>query len=312
MHTRVRIFENKFVIFVLVFLASVSASLSSLALSKTLYRGTSVGGYLSVYFLSGFLISSFLNGMVFSHIPMNCPMTLLGIAVGFLISILMFVMGKALQNGPSGLTFSFQNSGAILSPLLLAFIFKKPFGFSLSFENCIGMILVILGLFWAAVGHAKMSVRKTWIAYALVTFIVQGLILSIFQWRCLLFQEDLPAHVLIPFSCPSSADLWFMPALFFSAWVCQALCFSYSERRLPSFPEIVGGSFGGIANGLSTFLLLKATRFASLEEKTMLFPFFTVIVVLLCNLYGRIFFHEKIKWKANALAVLGIFIGTAF
>lgn len=296
----------------LVFLASVFASLSSLALSKTLYRGASVGGYLFFYFLSGFLISSLLNGIFFSHIPPSFPMISLGLAVGFLISLLMFAMGKALQNGPSGLTFSFQNSGAVLPPLLLAFIFNKSFGFSLSLVNLIGMALVILGLFWAAFGHAKIFIRKTWIVYALLTFIVQGLILSIFQWRCLLFQEGLPNHILIPFSCPSSADLWFMPALFFSAWIYQALRFSYSEKRLPQFPEIIGGSLGGIANGLSTFLLLKVTRFASMDEKTMLFPLFTVAVVLLCNLYGRVFYQEKILWKANVLAALGIFIGTAF
>jgi hypothetical protein len=300
------------VVFFLVFFASVSASFSSLALSKTLYRGASAGGYLFFYFLSGFLISSFFNGIVFSHIPMNFNMTCLGIAVGLLIPVLMFAIGKALQTGPSGLTFSFQNSGAILPPLLLAFCFNKSFGFFLSFENLIGMILVILGLFWAAVGHAKVSVRKIWIVYALLAFIVQGLILTIFQWRCLLFQEDLPSHALIPFSCPSNADLWFMPALFFSAWIYQALRFSYSEKRLPRFPEIIGGSLGGIANGLSTFLLLKATYLASIEEKTMLFPFFTVMVVLFCNLSGRIFYQEKIPWKANALAALGILIGTAF
>lgn len=242
---------------------------------------------------------------------MSFPIVLVGFSVGLLISLLMFIIGKALQHGPSGLTFSFQNSGAILPPLLLATIFNKPFGFSISFGNLLGMIFVISGLFCATIGQSKVSVRKTWVAYALLTFIAQGLILSIFQWRCLLIQEGLPTHVLIPFSCPSSADLWFMPALFFSSWLCQVLCFSCSERRLPYISEITYGSLGGIFNGLSTFFLLKATNVASIEEKAMLFPLFTVIVVLLCNLYGRLFYNETISWKANALAILGIIIGTA-
>lgn len=239
-------------------------------------------------------------------------MSAIGIVVGLLISALMFAIGKALQRGPSGLTFSFQNSGAILPPLLLSAIFHKPFGFSLSFGNCIGIVLVVLGLFWAAWGHSKSSIRKTWIAYAILTFILQGLILSIFQWRCFFMQEGLPSHRLIPFSCTPNADLWFMPALFFSSWIYQLICFSYSEKRLPYFVEFIGGGLGGIANGLSTFFLLRATSIASMEEKIMLFPLFTVVVVLLCNLYGRMFYQEKVLWKANTLSVLGIFLGTAF
>ena len=238
-------------------------------------------------------------------------MIFIGASAGLLISLLMFTMGKALQNGPSGLTFSFQNSGAILPPLLLALIFSKPFGFSLSLGNLAGMILVIAGLFWSAIGESKVALRKTWVAYALLTFVVQGLILSIFQWRCLLIQEGLPTHKLIPFSCPSSSDQWFMPALFFASAIYQALYFCVAERRLPRRIEIFGGSWGGVANGLSTFFILKATRVASLDEKVMLFPLFTVMVVLLCNVYGKMFYHEKISWRANALAALGIFIGTA-
>jgi hypothetical protein len=125
-------------------------------------------------------------------------------------------------------------------------------------------------------------------------------------------QEVLPSHILIPFSCPPDADKWFMPALFFFAWVYQAIHFCCAEKRLPRAPEIVGGSLGGIANGISTFFLLQATIVASQTEKIMLFPMFTVVIIVLCNLYGKLFYKETIPWKANALAALGIFIGTIF
>lgn len=295
-----------------IFLGSISASFSSLALSKSLHHGASIRGYLSSYFLVSFLISSLLNGIFSFNISFNVPMSLLGLVVSFLIMGLMFWMGKAIQKGPSGLTFAFQNSGAILPPLLMALIFKEPFGFSLTIGNLIGIGLVTLGLFWAAIGTSKISLRKEWLWYALLIFFVQGLILTIFQYRCLLIQEGLPSHFLIPFSCSQEADLWFMPVIFFSAWVCQVFNFSFSEKRLPKMSEMIGGSLGGLANGLSTFFLLRATLVATPVEKAMLFPLFTVLVILLCNLYGKLMYKEIIPWKAHAFAMLGIFIGMSF
>ncbi|HXW60254.1 MAG TPA: hypothetical protein VEK06_01830, partial [Myxococcota bacterium] len=127
--------------FFFVLLAGGAASLASLALSKTLYRGATTSGYLLFHFFIGFLFTALLNGVFFSAIPFNWRVALVGCAVGLLTSVMMFMMGKALRNGPSGLTFAFQNSGAILPPLLLAFIFSKPFGFTLSAGNLVGMAL---------------------------------------------------------------------------------------------------------------------------------------------------------------------------
>jgi hypothetical protein len=296
--------------FLFTLLASSAASLSSLALSKTLRRGVSLTGYLFFYFLTGLVISICLNGILLSPPPFSFPMALFGSAVGLLVALLMSLMGKALQHGPSGLTFAFQNSGAVFPPLLLAILFSKPFGFTLSAGNLIGMGLVLAGLFYAAFGRSTTPLTKKWVIYASLALVMQSAILSSFQWRCLLIQEDLPRHLLIPCVCPECADLWFMPALFFAAWIYQAVCFIFMQRRRPHLGEIVGGGLGGVANGLSTFFLLRATVTASEAERAMLFPLFTVVVILLCNLYGMLFYREKIPWKANAIAALGICIGT--
>lgn len=299
--------------FCFVLLASLCASGSSLAFSQTVRRGGSSGGYLVNYFLICFLVAFFLNGIPFSAPHFSLPMSLVGAGVGVLIAALMFSLGRALQKGPSGMTFAFQNCGAVVPPLLLAVIFSKPFGFSLSWGNLVGMALVVTALVYASLGSSKSSTtQKSWILYALGAFVAQGLILSIFQWRCLLWEKGVPDHSLIPFFCTPEADLWFMPALFLCAWIYQALTFFYRERRLPNLVECVGGGLGGVANGLSTFFILKATSLATDTEKMMLFPIFTVTIILLCNLFGKFFYQEKISWKANALAVAGIVIGTAF
>ncbi len=154
----------------------------------------------------------------------------------------------------------------------MALIFSKPFGFDLTFTHLLGMGLVILGLFLAALGSSKVKPNRTWLGYALLALLLQGIILSLFQWRCLLIQIGLPSHPFIPFSCPPEADLWFMPSLFLFAAIYQVLYFFCSEKRLPTKIETIGGSIGGIMNGLSTFFLLKATASASLNEKMMLFP----------------------------------------
>ncbi len=299
--------------FLFVFLAGLCASISSLMMRRTLSsRHGTAGGYLSFYFLVSFLCAATLNSLFTFKQPWSPTMTLLGGLTGLLVIALMITMGLALGTGPSGLTFAFQNSGSILPPLLMALLFKSAFGFSISLGNIIGMLLVIGGLFWAARTKKTGVISKRWLTFALLTFFCQAIILSIFQWRCLLIEDNLPSHPLIPFRCLQSEDLWFMPAMFFSAWCFQLIYFFYSERRLLYKAEWIGGGVGGIANGLSTCFLLMATRMANSQEKVMLFPLFAVLVILLCNLYGRIIYRESVNWAANACCTAGIFVGTLF
>lgn len=298
----------------LILVAALNASLSGLMMRRTLGKeGSSVNGYLTFYFLISCLFASLLNSILSTRQPLSLSMISLGGITGLLVVALMVTMGFALEKGPSGLTFAFQNSGSIVPPLLMALIFKGSFGFSLSLGNIGGMILVIAGLFWAARnGKSAERLSSNWIIYALLTFLCQATILTIFQWRCLLIESDLPSHPLIPFHCRPQEENWFMPAMFLSALLFQGFYFFFIERRIFTKQELIGGSLGGIANGLSTFFLLLAIRIATPVEKAMLFPLFAVLVILLCNIYGRAFYKETVNWKANACCILGIVVGTLF
>lgn len=297
--------------FLWVALAAAAASVSSFAVAQSLRKGASIRGYLLIYFFICFLVACGINGLfTFQH--SFCPsVCVLGSMAGFSSVGLMILLGKALHKGPPGLTLAFLNSSSIVPPILMALIFKAPFGFTLTLGNLFGMVLVILGLFWAAKRSSQEPFPKKWLFYTLFAFGFQVLMLTLFQWRSLFIKEDLGSHLLIPFHCTAEDDLWFMPSMFFVAFLFQ-LAFFLSEKRFPKMVEIKGGLVGGIANALSTFFLLTATTLAVAYEKTMLFPLFTVLVILLCNLCSRILYKEAVHWKANACCALGIFIGLLF
>lgn len=42
----------------------------------------------------------------------------------------------------------------------------------------------------------------------------------------------------------------------------------------------------------------------------MIFPIFSVTIILFCNLWGQWLYKEKVNWFANACCIGGILIGT--
>jgi zinc transporter ZupT len=116
--------------------------------------------------------------------------------------------------------------------------------------------------------------------------------------------------LLIAFESDDAKNQWFLPMLFFAAFLVQLVHLLRTEKKCPSHAEITCGFLGGIANGAATFFLMLSTEFANAIEHPMIFPVFAVLVVVLCNLWGQWFYKEKVNWKANLLCVVGLFIGT--
>ncbi len=61
---------------------------------------------------------------------------------------MMWVMGKALEQGPPGLTVAAMNSAAVVPAILMALLFGATYGATYSLANGIGSVLVVIGLFW--------------------------------------------------------------------------------------------------------------------------------------------------------------------
>lgn len=289
-------------------LASICASLSSLFFRKNSdIPISSPTGYLVLFYFSSFILSIFIFSDVLKG---NVSYTFLGIGatVGTLSSMLMFFTSRALTSGPAGLTFAFQNASAIFPGLILFLFLGTDYGFSFSYFQLTGIILVLLGLFWGAKKESAKQPKGNlkWITYALTCFIIQILALTCIQGRCVLFDiTQIGAFSNLSFT--EADDIWFMPGLFGTSSLIQTVLF-LTERRKLLIKESLYGFAGGIANFSSTGLLLLATKYALPHEKIILFPMFAVATMILCNLWANRLYKENFNFPTNIFCSCGIFM----
>ena len=289
------------------------------AFSNLFFRKNSVGkgerdnstAYLMVFYLFSFSMSIVLYPKIWVQ-PFNLTMFSIGCFVGLFNVALMILTAKALQTGPSGLTFAFQNTSSVFPGLLLFALFGKEFGFTWTYGQIVGIGLVFYGLY---LGTKKDKPGKddqisgTWIKYAIGCILVQIMALSLIQGRCILFDCADKDHFLSRFALSQSDDVWFMPGLFGTAFLVQFFSF-LKEKRLPPTSCLYYGSLGGLANFSSTVLLMLATKYALPFEKGLLFPCSAVATTLFCNLWANKLYKEEFNVAANATCVLGILVGS--
>lgn len=285
------------------FLASGCASFANFFFRKNSVSTFAVNTnfYLFIYFVFSFFISIAIHPEIIFY-PPNLMMTATGVIVGLLNIGLMLVTARALQLGPAGLTFAFQNASAIFPGVLLFLLFGTSFGFSVNLAQIAGLLLVLFGLYWGCRNEKQDGLSLKWLKYALGCFAIQVFALSLIQARCLLFECS-------QFSVNPSDDRWFMPAQFFTAAFFQGfIC--WLEKKKVGKMEAVFGLCGGVANGAATCCLLLATKNALPFEKTILFPCFSVSTIILCNLWASKFYGEKFNLLTNIICTLGIVISS--
>lgn len=268
---------------------------------------TSPSGYLVLFYLLS-LVFCFLFYPI-GEISVNFIILSIGISVGILNSILMLLTSQALKQGPAGLTFAFQNASAIFPGLLLFLFLGSDFGFSCSYLQLAGMMLVLFGLFLGAKreSNSPSKASSKWLKYALACFIIQIAALTLIQARCILFDCDQTSGFLANFTVSEHDDVWFMPGQFGASLLMQIGAFLREKRKF-ELREVFLGSLGGVANFSSTSLLLLATKFALPFEKGILFPCFAVATMILCNIWANKLYHENFNAGTNALCSFGIFM----
>jgi hypothetical protein len=294
------------------------AALANFFFRRNLDKGGNSSAFLSLYFSASLILSFAFNHAVLVT-RFSPVMALLGCFAGFLNFMMLTFTAKSFELGPPGLTLTFQNASCIFPGLLLCLLFGPAFGFFLTPWLIVGFILIVFGLYLSSRTYGKLneeaaSVRsKTnfnlWLLFVIFVMLLQGLILTLFQWRVLLFNCDGNAHWLIPWSCLAEEDVWFIPAFFTVPALCQIFLFWRNERRKFSFTEMIYGSTSGGLNCVCTVLLLLATKTAGTLKKEMLFPLFTVSVILLCNIWGMKIYKEKVNWIGIILCIIGVLIG---
>jgi hypothetical protein len=294
------------------FLASGCAALSNLFFRKNARGSTDVDsstGYAVLFYFFSWMASLIFYPEIWK-VNINVVTLAIGCCEGFLNVILMLVMSKALNQGPAGLTFAFQNASAVFPGILLFVCFGPKFGFACSSLQLIGLTLVLIGLFLGAKNESTKDSKASfkWLKYALACFVIQALALTLIQGRCILFDCSRTELIPLSFRVKAAEDAWFMPAQFGTAFLLQALIF-FREKRKLHITEMTYGVLGGLTNFGSTRLLLLATTLALPFEKGILFPCFAVSTIILCNIWANRLYNEDFNIKANSLCALGTFVG---
>lgn len=270
----------------------------------------STKGYLSLAFFSAFFLMIFLNPIRTGNYSFNLSICLLGFFAGAVLSFTLLSLGLALKKGPSGLSFAAMNSSSIIPAIIMAALFGAALGHSYTFYHGIGSLLVLLGLFWAGKNTSDLNNARQWMYFISLAFVLHVVFLLIMQWRVLLISSSELSPYYRLMSMTEAKSEWFMPMIYLGAFLFQIILFTVFEKRTFTQTEITYGLSGGLFNGSSTFFLIQATEYCTSIESYMIFPIFSVLIIIFCNLWGSYLYKEKINWKASQICMAGLIIGT--
>jgi drug/metabolite transporter (DMT)-like permease len=291
----------------LMIIASLFVAASNYCMRRSIDAGGSSKAFLMIQLSLVFLVAILLNPVRTGEYELSTCMISFGLAAGIILAIMMICLGKSLETGPPGLTFAALNASTVMPMLFMVFLFGAPFGYAYTFFNGLGSLLVVLGLFWAGWGARG---KKNWVAFVVGAFFLHTLFLIVMQWRALFINFPGENGLFLNFDVSDAKSPWFMPAVFFAAALIQIVMYVATQKRWPNRTEVLYGIVGGIANGVGTFFMIWSTEVSTPLEHAMIFPIFSVTIIALCNLWGKLLYKERVNWWANSLCILGVLVGT--
>lgn len=294
----------------LIFLSGVFVSLSNLCMRKSIDEGGTTKGFLVFQMAMAFLVAVLLNPVKTKDYAFNGPVALLGVTAGLILAAMLFSLGRALEKGPPGLTFSILNGSTVMPAIVMTTIFGSALGFPYTAWHAIGSLLVVFGLFWSGKGLQGMTDQKKWVTFCFAMFSLHVLLLVLLQTRALLLNLPHPEELVSFFTAEQIKSQWFMPFMFLASGIVQLTLFLSYEKRLPRSREMFYGLFGGAANGLCTYFMIQATEAATPLENAIIFPVFSIVGIILSNLWGQKLYQEQVNWKACQLCAFGLIVGT--
>lgn len=294
----------------LILISSLCIAISNLCMRRSIDGGGTTKAFLMVQLFLGMLTMILAGPVRTGDYSIHSGMLIFGLACGTVFAGMMSSLGKALENGPPGLTFAILNSSTVMPILLMVILFGGAFGFDYTSWNGIGSVLVIAGLFWAGWETMRSGNMKKWMLFAAGAFAFHCILLVLMQWRALMINFPQSEGVGVNWTAAEAGNEWFSPMIFLIATLIQAVAFFKTEKRMPTGHEVKYGICGGIAQGVGTYFLLWSTEKAQSYEQAMIFPVYAVAIILGCNIWGQWLYKEKVNWKANAFCIFGILIGT--
>lgn len=291
---------------VIVLLGAALVALSNFFMRKSVDAGGSTRVYLVVQLLVSVGVATLLNPVRTGNYTWSPLAGALGLIGGFFLGTMMWSLGRALERGPPGLSIAALNSASVMPALIMMAIFGSAWGFLYAWWHAAGSALVVIGLFWA--GWERRQGNPTWVGLVILAFCAHILLLCFVQWRALLAQGG--GSWLVPWRLPPEEGQWFLPVLFATAMVMQAVSWLRQEPRPPKRAEVLYGVLGGISNGSGIYSLFVAAEVATPWQSAMIFPLYAVTIIIICNSWGQLIYREKVNWAANALCLGGIALGT--
>jgi hypothetical protein len=221
-------------------LAALFIAGANLFMRKSLDSGGTTKVFLVIQMGVAAFVAFLMGPIKTGSYVINLPIVVLGLSTGVFLAWMLYILGKALERGPPGLTFSIMSSACIMPGVVMAALFGAAFGYQYTMWHGIGSILVVAGLFWAGKGLTGMHDLKGWIKVVSLLFILHVLILVIYQWRAMLM--NFPNAL---FSSEEIQSQWFMPLLYLGATIVEFFIFMNSGLRKPLNKEWLYGSLGG-------------------------------------------------------------------
>jgi len=294
----------------LILIASIFIAASNYCMRRSIDSGGSSQAFLTIQLFLVFLVAVLLNPIRTGDYAWSNCMGYFGLAGGVVLAVMLTFLGKALERGPPGLTFAVLNASTVMPMILMVLLFGAPFGYVYTLTNGLGSLLVLAGLFWAGRGAFQSEKKMQWASLVMGAFFLHIIFLIFMQWRALFINFPGENGLFLSFDVSDAKSQWFMPMLFFSAAVIQVFAYVVTQKRLPKQQELIYGIIGGVTNGIGTFFMIWSTEVSTPVEHAMIFPIFSVMIILCCNLWGQLVYKEKVNWAANACCLAGILVGT--
>ena len=293
----------------LMILAGAFVSLSNLFMRRSIDQGGTTKGFIVFQMAMAAVVAFFLNPVRAGDYSINSSIIIFGALTGIVLASMGFFLGKSLENGPPGVTFSMLSSATVFPAIVMALFFGASYGFPYKFWHAAGSFVVLFGLYIAGKGAQESPNKKKWMVFCLTMFSLHVAVLALFQFRALLLNVADPQTITSFFTSETIRSQWFMPFMFLSACAFQTAVFLYYERRRIRLLEASFGLMGGLANGTGTYFMIKSTELAGPLENALIFPLFSVTIITLSNLWSKQLYQENVNWRACQFCALGLIVG---
>ena len=292
-----------------VLIASCFTSLSNFCLRRSIDSGGTSKAFLMIQLTIATIVALIIGPIRAGEYTFNGSIAFLGIGAGLILGFMLLTLGRALEKGPPGLTIATLNAATVMPAIIMALLFGAAFGYIYTPWHAIGSVLVLAGLFWAGKGLNGLKDKRIWLVFVTLMFVCHLSFLVVMQWRALIL-NGYYSNVSSLFTAREMASQWFMTFIYLAAALLMTGVYLATERRRPKTDECYYGVFGGVANSLSTFFLIWATEKAGSLENAVIFPIFSVGVIVICNVWGQKLYQEQVNWKACQVCALGLVVGT--